>query len=371
MFHSFFVLVPAILVQLVSAKRHWTNGLRKNGWEVHIHRCQVSEHDLLWDSTWSILAAKKKHCFFLPKRCWKSVQLSIEVSDCLYWSHFVVVFFKPVFYARCLQGFLAGLLHPKCAGRPFGPSAWFFGADGDGLGEANAQRNHQDFGGVFGHQEPLKWCKGMKPWSPRCLGRWLAKLVEGPRFVEIGEASISCPHWFRNWLCSRRNDSKIRLRHLDLHGQLPELLEAMAQNREYYEPLGVTVGCIMSQLRHHCTPLVGLWSVEKPRCSASSLEILELSLANVDMTTLPVFPNLSALRMYKPEFPARGMADSIGLLKVNCRSSSRNGMQKMLFSWYLILCSIKMHTYVHHHCSSITFFCCQTWKHMYYCILYW
>ena len=37
---------------------------------------------------------------------------------------------------------------------------------------------------------------------------------------------------------------------------------------------------------------------------------------------LPLFPNLIALRMYKPEFPARGMTDySIRLLNLNCRTA--------------------------------------------------
>lgn len=95
------------------------------------------------------------------------------------------------------------------------------------------------------------------------------------------------------FLTSRRDDPNIPcLVHLDLHGQLGEVLEAMMRNREYYESMG------------------------------SSLETLELSLqVDGQALVLPLFPNLIALRMYKPEFPARGMTDySIRLLNLNCRS---------------------------------------------------
>lgn len=97
------------------------------------------------------------------------------------------------------------------------------------------------------------------------------------------------------FLSSRRDDPKCPcLVHLDLHGNVTRLLEAMNQNRQYFESLG------------------------------SSLEILELS-ANVDdhtlATFLPSFPNLNALRMYKPAFPTQGMTDySIRLLNLNCQS---------------------------------------------------
>eukprot|EP00930_Biecheleria_cincta_P004650 TRINITY_DN105570_c0_g1_i1.p1 TRINITY_DN105570_c0_g1~~TRINITY_DN105570_c0_g1_i1.p1 ORF type:complete len:699 (-),score=117.56 TRINITY_DN105570_c0_g1_i1:1-2097(-) len=62
---------------------------------------------------------------------------------------------------------------------------------------------------------------------------------------------------------------------LDLHGKLHRILEAMIRNRVYYESV------------------------------ASSLETLEVSLQGVEPHDdfLPLFPNLRALRMYKPEFP--------------------------------------------------------------------
>lgn len=97
------------------------------------------------------------------------------------------------------------------------------------------------------------------------------------------------------FLSSRRDDPKCPcLVHLDLHGNVTRLLEAMNQNRQYFESMG------------------------------SSLEILELS-ADVDghtlETFLPCFPNLTGLRMYKPAFPTQGMTDySIRLLNLNCRS---------------------------------------------------
>lgn len=100
------------------------------------------------------------------------------------------------------------------------------------------------------------------------------------------------------FLASRSDDSQVCLVHLDLHGTLPRLLSAMLRNRAYFES------------------------------AASSVETLELSLENVDPLDdfLPRFPNLCALRMYRPEFPFQqdpeDLTDqySMRLLHLNCQS---------------------------------------------------
>ncbi|CAE7269227.1 HSP70 [Symbiodinium sp. CCMP2456] len=79
------------------------------------------------------------------------------------------------------------------------------------------------------------------------------------------------------FLETRQDDPRqVALVHLDLHGKLPRLLGALIKNREFFES------------------------------SASSVETLELSLEDVDPhhVFIPLFPNLSSLRMYRPEFPS-------------------------------------------------------------------
>lgn len=121
------------------------------------------------------------------------------------------------------------------------------------------------------------------------------------RYTEIAlvvtDWHASMPDVFKamlvEFLASRRDDPTCPcIVQIDLHGNLSYILEAMNQNRLYYES------------------------------SASSLETLELSLANVDpqMAFLPLFPNLLALRIYKPEFPSHGADYTINLLNVNCNS---------------------------------------------------
>lgn len=121
------------------------------------------------------------------------------------------------------------------------------------------------------------------------------------RYTEIAlvvtDWHASMPDVFKamlvEFLASRRDDPTCPcIVQIDLHGNLSYILEAMHQNRLYYES------------------------------SASSLETLELSLANVDpqMAFLPLFPNLLALRIYKPEFPSHGTDYTINLLNVNCNS---------------------------------------------------
>ena len=89
------------------------------------------------------------------------------------------------------------------------------------------------------------------------------------------------------FLESRCNDpSQIAVVHLDLHGKLPQILDALLRNREFFES------------------------------AASSVETLEISLDDADPTKdfLPLFPNLCALRLYRPEFPSNaGDQEHLGL----------------------------------------------------------
>ena len=96
-----------------------------------------------------------------------------------------------------------------------------------------------------------------------------------------------------HFLETRTDDpSQLKLTHLDLHGRLPRILEALLSNRKFFES------------------------------PASSVETLEVSLEQIDphSDSVPLFPNLRALRMYRPEFP--GCTEDVAhvgvrLLKLN------------------------------------------------------
>ncbi|CAE7771098.1 BIP4 [Symbiodinium sp. CCMP2592] len=88
---------------------------------------------------------------------------------------------------------------------------------------------------------------------------------------------------------------EVALVQLDLHGKLPRLLAALRKNREFFES------------------------------SASSVETLELSLEDVDphQVFIPLFPNLSSLRLYRPEFPSnRADVEHLGMRLLSLNSET-------------------------------------------------
>ena len=98
------------------------------------------------------------------------------------------------------------------------------------------------------------------------------------------------------FLETRQDDPReVALVQLDLHGKLPRLLAALVKNREFFES------------------------------SASSVETLELSLEDVDphQVFIPRFPNLSSLRMYRPEFPSnRADVEHLGMRLLSLNSKT-------------------------------------------------